>query len=202
MNVFLCKGAIHWDIREKVFWWASTGSQLFLPSETYNMWPDLTKPTVGHLCHRSFSLDWNRNITTILNAKGASTKVSIGGFCQIATKNFAQHFRVGTLFYNCPLSAEVCFFFRSVSFLYHLDYSVIGQRSSTFQVSHKLSVFVFNHSNIWATTCLTHVNGVAVVAFPTIDPTLFPLLKPGLSVWECSWEGSRYNKLDHSRSDV
>jgi len=40
------------------------------------MWPNLTKPTIGHLCHRFFSLDWSRNITGILNEWGASAKVS------------------------------------------------------------------------------------------------------------------------------
>jgi len=49
------------------------------------LWPDLMKPTIGHLCHRSSSLDWNPNVTTILNVKGASTKVSNGGFCQIGS---------------------------------------------------------------------------------------------------------------------
>jgi len=39
------------------------------------MWPILTKPTIGHLRRRSSSLDWNPNVTTILNAKGASAKV-------------------------------------------------------------------------------------------------------------------------------
>jgi len=54
------------------------------------MWPDLTKPTIGHWCHRSCSLDWNCNFTTILNAKGASDKVSDGGFCQIRSTNSSR----------------------------------------------------------------------------------------------------------------
>ena len=51
---------------------------------------DLTKSTIGHSCHRFSSLDWNRNVTTLLNAKGASAKVSDGGFCQIGSHNCSR----------------------------------------------------------------------------------------------------------------
>jgi len=44
------------------------------------MRPNLTKPAIGHLCHGSFSLNCNRNITTILDAMGASVKVFDVGF--------------------------------------------------------------------------------------------------------------------------
>ena len=44
------------------------------------------KPTIGHLRHRSSSLDWSRNFNTILNAKDASAKVSDGWFCQIGSQ--------------------------------------------------------------------------------------------------------------------
>jgi len=47
--------------------------------------PSLTKPTIGHFCLRSSSLDWNHNVTMISNAKGASTDVSDGRFCQIGS---------------------------------------------------------------------------------------------------------------------
>jgi len=30
------------------------------------MWPDLIKPTIGHICHRSFPLDYNRISTTTI----------------------------------------------------------------------------------------------------------------------------------------
>jgi len=43
------------------------------------MWLDRTKPTIEHLCHRSSSLVQDHNVTTILNAEGASVKVSHGG---------------------------------------------------------------------------------------------------------------------------
>ena len=42
--------------------------------------------TIRHLCRRSFSLDCNRHVTTILNAKSASAKVSDGGFCLIGSQ--------------------------------------------------------------------------------------------------------------------
>ena len=55
------------------------------PFKFLYLWPDLIKPTIGHLCHRSVSLDWNRNVTIILHSKGAPAKVSDGGFCQIGS---------------------------------------------------------------------------------------------------------------------
>jgi len=67
-----------------VFIRTRTSAILHFASSLY-MWLDLTKPTIGHLRHWSSSLDWSRNSTTILNAKGASTKVSDGGFCQIGS---------------------------------------------------------------------------------------------------------------------
>ena len=45
-----------------------------------------TKPIIAHLCHRSSSQDWNRNVITILNAKGAFAKESDGRFCHIRSQ--------------------------------------------------------------------------------------------------------------------
>jgi len=39
-----------------------------------------------HMCHRSFSPNWNRNVITILNTKSASAKVSDGWFCQFGSQ--------------------------------------------------------------------------------------------------------------------
>jgi len=47
---------------------------------------DLTKPTIGHLRHRSCSLDWNRNVTLISNTTSAFAKVSDDGFSQIGSQ--------------------------------------------------------------------------------------------------------------------
>jgi len=85
-----------------------TGVATFCKEWTY-LWPDLTKPTIGHLCHKYFSLDWNRNITTIMNTKGASAKVSDGGFCQIGSHlSFLVYV---SCFHTSGMFAPVCTLF-------------------------------------------------------------------------------------------
>jgi len=81
MLTFVCKCLHPWCTSIH----PSTIPNLFRLLHIRSLWPDRTKPTIRHLRHIFSSLDWNRNVTTILNAKGASAKVSDGGFCQIGS---------------------------------------------------------------------------------------------------------------------
>jgi len=50
--------------------WENVQKKLIQLYTKIYIWPDLTKSTIGHLYHRSSSLDWNRDVITSLNAKG------------------------------------------------------------------------------------------------------------------------------------
>ena len=98
------------------------------------MWSDLRKPTIGHLCHRSSSLDWNRNVTEILNALGAFAKVSNGGFCQIRSHIFIYHVTFSTVFKDLVFLRQTSCALKEIMY----------RKGISFPLQHRENVFIVN----------------------------------------------------------